>query len=196
MHAVLEPKNTQCRETTSNLIRCWWVAAVSHAYQFLLLCWWPIFLSWVYEHVHIYLHLYLNSVIFSIQNSVNIMLISVAVSRHSLHCQWKQILILCAATAGKFVGLSRPLRFSDVPVPPEPFSNCPNHIVENHLLGPWESTQWLRATMDISTPEKYFGSRNPCGDIEIHIIFWQTFWHIVCLLFWRLFWLGYLPSIR
>ena len=101
-----------------------------------LLCWWPIFLSWVYEHVHIYLHLYLNSVIFSSRNSVNIILISVAVSRYSLYCQWKQSLIVCAATVGKFVGLS------DLPVPPEPFGNCPNFIVENHLLEPWEPT-WV-----------------------------------------------------
>ena len=39
------------------------------------------------ENVHIYLHLYLNRVIFSSRNSVNIMLISIAVSRYSLHCQ-------------------------------------------------------------------------------------------------------------
>ena len=85
---------------------------------------------------------------------------------------WCQI--LCAATVGKFAGLS------DVPVPPEPVSNCTNHIVENHVLGPWESTQWLRAPLEISIPKKYIGSRNPRGDVSITHISWQTFWHIVC----------------
>ena len=114
-HSWLEPmylcmlskdqRNTQCRITTSNLIRCWWVAAVSHACFFLIVL--VTDLSFMMnENVHIYLHLYLNRVIFSSRNSVNIMLISIAVSRYSLHCQWKQILILCAATVGKFVGLS------------------------------------------------------------------------------------------
>jgi len=55
--------------------------------------------------------------------------INISVSRYSLYCQWRQILIFCAATVGKFVCLS------DVPVPSEHFSNCLNHIVENHRLG-------------------------------------------------------------
>ena len=51
---------------------------------------------------HICLHLYLNSVIFSSRNSVNIILISVAVSRSSLHCQSNSL----RGNSGQICGLS------------------------------------------------------------------------------------------
>ena len=73
-HSWLEPmylcmlskdqRNTQCRITTSNLIRCWWVAAVSHACFFFLLCWWPIFLSW-WMKMFIFTFTYISIVSFS-----------------------------------------------------------------------------------------------------------------------------------
>ena len=142
------------------------------------------------ENVHIYLHLYLNRVIFSSRNSVNIMLISIAVSRYSLHCQWKQILILCAATVGKFVGLSDSPTFQFLR---NHFSNCSNHSVENHLLGPYKS---LHNGWEHKHSWKILSPAISAMTLKSHIIFWQAFWHIVCLLFWRLFWLGYLRSIR
>ena len=73
-HSWLEPmylcmlskdqRNTQCRITTSNLILCWWVAAVSHACFFFLLCWWPIFLSW-WMKMFIFTFTYISIVSFS-----------------------------------------------------------------------------------------------------------------------------------
>ena len=149
---------------------------------FFLLCWWPIFLSLTYENVHIYPHIYLNSVICSSRSSVNTILTSDVVAPYSLQYQWKQS--LHGATVGKFAG------HSDVPVPAEPLSHCPNHIVEKSRL------RTLRVyTMVESTP----GNKH---SRKIHWFAQSPRWHFnhtyiltdiltySLSFFWHIFWLG------